>query len=71
MTARSKMSVQNRAKQFMPFSALPGLDEALARMETVMELNGATEYTPIASEDDFSDCSDIYSYISAEDETEE
>ena len=37
MTQRGKMSVEMRAKQFMPFSALPGLDEALARAEQEAE----------------------------------
>lgn len=39
-----KMSVENRAKQFMPFAALPGLNEALARVEQSMESSGATGY---------------------------
>ena len=42
MTQRGKMSVENRAKQFMPFSALPGLDEALAMAEAEAEGSGAT-----------------------------
>ena len=37
MTQRGKMSVEMRAKQFMPFSARPGLDEALARAEQEAE----------------------------------
>ena len=41
MTPRGKMSVENRAKQFMPFSALPGLDEALAMAEKEAEGSGA------------------------------
>lgn len=41
MTQRGKMSVENRAKQFMPFSALPGLDEALAMAEKEAEGSGA------------------------------
>ncbi len=32
-TVRPKMSVENRAKQFMPFAALKGLPEALAKKE--------------------------------------
>ena len=28
------MSIENRAKQFMPFSALKGLSEALAKKES-------------------------------------
>lgn len=31
----AKMSIENRAKQFMPFSALRGLDEALALKEKI------------------------------------
>lgn len=38
-SVRPKMPLEQRAKQFLPFSALPGLDEALeaeaARHETV------------------------------------
>lgn len=33
---RPKMSVENRAKQFMPFAALRGLPEALALKEKVI-----------------------------------
>lgn len=32
---RTTMSIQNRAKQFMPFSALTGLSEALAAKEKI------------------------------------
>lgn len=32
-TVRPKMSVENRAKQFMPFAALKGLPEALEEKE--------------------------------------
>lgn len=32
---RPKMSIENRAKQFMPFSALRGLDAALALKEKI------------------------------------
>lgn len=35
-TLRPKMSVENRAKQFMPFAALKGLPEALACKERVV-----------------------------------
>ena len=34
-TVRPKMSVENRAKQFMPFAALRGLPEALAEKDNV------------------------------------
>ncbi len=30
---KTKMTIEERAKQFMPFSALKGLDEALAKKE--------------------------------------
>ena len=33
---RAKMSVQDRAKQFLPFAALKGLPEALAEKERVV-----------------------------------
>lgn len=33
---RAKMSVENRAKQFMPFAALRGLPEALALKEKIV-----------------------------------
>ncbi len=32
-----KMSIEDRAKQFAPFSALKGLDEALKKKEWEME----------------------------------
>lgn len=41
------MSVENRAKQFMPFAALPGLEEALARKEAEMAAASVTEYEPV------------------------
>ena len=34
---RVKMPVSERAKQFMPFSALKGLDEALSEQEIIAE----------------------------------
>lgn len=40
------MSVDNRAKQFLPFAALKGFSEALARTEEAMEHCGDTEYAP-------------------------
>lgn len=40
---RKKMSVEERAKQFMPFSALKGLDEALREQEIIAEENVKTE----------------------------
>ena len=33
---RPKMSIENRAKQFMPFSALRGLEQALALKEKII-----------------------------------
>ncbi len=35
-TIRPKMSVENRAKQFMPFAALTGLPQALAKKEKIV-----------------------------------
>jgi len=35
-TVRPRMSVENRAKQFMPFAALRGLPEALAQKEKIV-----------------------------------
>ena len=35
--AREKMSITRRAKQFMPFAALTGLDEALRKKEWEIE----------------------------------
>lgn len=40
---RKKMQVEERAKQFMPFSALKGLDEALREQEIIAEENVKTE----------------------------
>ena len=40
---RKKMAVEERAKQFMPFSALKGLDEALREQEIIAEENVKTE----------------------------
>ena len=37
------MPVEERAKQFMPFSALKGLDEALREQEIIAEENVKTE----------------------------
>lgn len=33
VSKRPKMDISNRAKQFMPFSALKGLNEALEKVE--------------------------------------
>lgn len=46
---RKKMPVEERAKQFMPFSALKGFDEALREQEIIAEENVKTE---IVKEDD-------------------
>ena len=40
---REKMDIEDRAKQFMPFSALKGLDEALREQEIIAEENVKTE----------------------------
>lgn len=37
-----KMPIEERAKQFMPFAALKGLPEALARAEQLAEHRGET-----------------------------
>lgn len=42
---RTRMPIEQRAKQFMPFSALPGLDEALAAVEAEMELSNSDNIT--------------------------
>lgn len=36
---RSKMTRQERAKQFMPFAALKGYEEALEKVEKELELS--------------------------------
>lgn len=36
-TVHKKMPIEQRAKQFMPFSALNGLDEAMRRKEWEIE----------------------------------
>ncbi len=41
--SRNKMPASERAKQFMPFSALKGLPEALARAEREVEQEKAME----------------------------
>lgn len=44
---KTKMSIENRAKQFMPFAALKGLPEAMAAKEKIVvekiELSGDME----------------------------
>lgn len=39
-----KMSIPERAKQFMPFAALAGLPEALARVEKEVEEESVLKY---------------------------
>lgn len=39
-----KMTMAERAKQFAPFSALGGLDEALAKMEREIEARQEKKY---------------------------
>ena len=41
MAARTKMIREDRAKQFMPFAALKGFDEAIKRMEEECAKNNA------------------------------
>ena len=36
MAERQKMSIESRAKQFMPFAALKGLEQALAKKEKIV-----------------------------------
>lgn len=36
---RGRMPVEQRAKQFLPFSAVTGLDEAIRRVEHEFEMN--------------------------------
>ena len=36
---RARMPVEQRAKQFMPFAAVTGLDEAIMRVEHELEMN--------------------------------
>ena len=38
-STRGKMPVEQRAKQFMPFAAVTGLDEAIRRVEHEFEMN--------------------------------
>ena len=47
---RKKMPVEERAKQFMPFSALKGLDEALREQEIIAEENVRSPIKPYISE---------------------
>ena len=47
MAARVKMSREDRAKQFMPFAALKGFDEALRRVEEqCAKTNAGLMYDP-------------------------
>lgn len=41
---RPKMPIARRAKQFMPFAALKGLDEALARKEWEVSAREAAKH---------------------------
>ena len=40
---RAKMPVEQRAKQFMPFAAVTGLDEAIKRVELEFEMRDRRE----------------------------
>lgn len=42
--SRPKMPIARRAKQFMPFAALKGLDEALARKEWEVSAREAAKH---------------------------
>ena len=44
---RPKMSIENRAKQFMPFAALKGLPEALEEKERLWEEEMKQKSIPI------------------------
>lgn len=59
MATRIKMSREDRAKQFMPFAALKGFDEAIKRMEEECAKNNAgLMYDPEKlnlNEDDYED----------------
>lgn len=47
MAARTKMTREERAKQFMPFSALKGFDEALRKVEEeCAKTNSGLMYDP-------------------------
>ncbi len=47
MAARTKMSREDRAKQFMPFAALKGFDEAIKRVEEqCAKANAGLMYDP-------------------------
>ncbi len=47
MAARTKMSREDRAKQFMPFAALKGFDEAIKRVEEqCAKVNAGLMYDP-------------------------
>ena len=47
MAARIKMSREDRAKQFMPFAALKGFEEALRRVEEqCAKTNAGLMYDP-------------------------
>ena len=48
---RSKMPIEERAKQFSPFAAVTGLDKALARKEREMGLEGKRELAEDAAEE--------------------
>jgi len=47
---RIPMSIEHRAKQFMPFSAVKGLDEAIAREDEKHSRAAANEYCIDVSE---------------------
>ncbi len=54
----AKMSPQDRAKQFMPFAALKGYEEALRKVEIEMEAKANAKNEPFV-EDITSESTDI------------
>lgn len=47
---RGKMPVAQRAKQFMPFAAVTGLDEAIRRVELEFEMNDRRDISEEAAD---------------------
>lgn len=50
-STRAKMAVSQRAKQFMPFSAVVGLDKAIRRKEYELGLVDKKEFSEEAAEE--------------------
>lgn len=53
-TKRAKMSPADRAKQFLPFSALKGYEEALRRKEEEIEALANRKNEPFADDSEVS-----------------